>query len=215
MQRQHAHAPHLELSPVRIAGTSAAIALHAAILMLLFVPTTWAPPTVVAEPEQPAMTVEIPPIVQPVAPPLPTPVIRRERPVNTAAVTKPATTTDVAVISDTGPQVAIADTTPHDDGRVTPPQLAVAELTADIAPAPPYPALALREGKTGMVMLRIAVDVQGHPVAGSIEKSSGSRLLDQAALKFVLAHWHFNPAVRDGMPIGTFALVPIEFSLDQ
>jgi len=67
---------------------------------------------------------------------------------------------------------------------------------------------------TGMVLLRISVDAQGHPVAGSIEKSSGSRLLDQSALKFVLARWHFNPALQNGVPVNATALVPVSFSLD-
>jgi len=58
------------------------------------------------------------------------------------------------------------------------------------------------------------VTTQGRPVAGSIEKSSGSRLLDQAALKFVLARWHFHPALQGGVGVDAIALVPIEFSLD-
>src|SRR5207342_3682424 len=135
-------------------------------------------------------------------------------PVNTATTTKPAVTQEVAATVDTGPLVDLVDIAPIDVGPIDPPSNAIAELKTDRAPTPPYPVVALRAGTTGLVILRISVDAQGHPVSGTIEKSSGSRLLDQSALKFVLAQWHFVPAVQAGSPVNAVALVPIEFSLD-
>jgi protein TonB len=213
MVRQHAHAPRLQLNGVRIAGTSAAIALHAAVLLLLFAPTQWIPPKTVTVEDTPFL-VDLPkPKPIPVSP-LPPPVKQTPKPADTAPVTKPAVTQDVVVTSDTGPQVVNTDVTPVIDSNNHQPAIATAELTADVAPAPPYPAFALREGTTGMVILRIRVDAQGRPVEGRIEKSSGSHLLDQTALKFVLARWHFNPAMQAGLPIVSDALVPIAFTLD-
>jgi len=213
MLSQHAHVSRPPLSGARIAGTSAAIALHALVLMLLFTPTTWAPPKVEVPPDTPAVPVDF--LIHPITiTPPPKPIADTRKPANTAASTKPAETHEVAVTSDTGPQVPIVDTRPPDVGPINPPSVATTELSPDHAPTPPYPPLALRAGTTGLVILRISIDTQGRPVAGSIEKSSGSRLLDQSALKFVLAKWHFNPAMRAGAPINAVALVPIEFALD-
>jgi protein TonB len=43
--------------------------------------------------------------------------------------------------------------------------------------------MAVQRGIEGTVMLRIHVDAGGKPIEVSIEKSSGSRILDEAALK--------------------------------
>jgi len=48
-----------------------------------------------------------------------------------------------------------------------------------------------------------------------IERSSGSRALDDAARKHVLAAWRFHPAMRDGHAIEAWAVVPVRFNLDQ
>jgi len=215
MLRPHAHASVLQLNGVRIAGTSAAIALHVLVLMLLFVPTTWSPPKITTVEDSPAIPVDLPKpkphVINEVVPA----VVKTPKPANTAPRSKPATTQETAVDDGIGPQVASTDIGPQNNDRVEPPAGVTAELSPIFAPAPPYPAFALRAGTTGLVILRISIDIQGHPVAGSIEKSSGSRLLDQSALKFVLAHWQFNPAMQAGLPIQAVALVPIAFTLDR
>jgi protein TonB len=214
MLRQHAHATHLPLNGVRIAGTSTAIALHAIVLMLLFTPTTWAPPKVDVTPETLAVPVDFPLTKIKVIADTSKPVTHTQKPADTRPATKPAERQEVAVVSNTGPQIPVTEIATHDDGGAVQPTGVTAELSPDVAPTPPYPILALRAGTTGLVILRITIDIQGHPVAGSIEKSSGSRLLDQSALKFVLARWHFNPAMQAGSPVSAVALVPIAFTLD-
>jgi protein TonB len=214
MPASHAHPSRLELSGIRIAGTSAAIALHAAVLMMLFTPTQWQPPIPVPTVEPPISAVEIVPAEHIKILPLKPHVVDHPKPaVNTPA--KSAPTDVVAVTDDASTEVATAE----DNTEVTvvpsfQPTL-TAELSADVAPAPPYPPMALREGITGQVLLRISVDNQGRPIDGRIEKSSGSRLLDQTALKYVLAHWHFNAAIQGGTATGAVALVPIVFTLDR
>ncbi|PSD11028.1 energy transducer TonB, partial [Stenotrophomonas maltophilia] len=47
----------------------------------------------------------------------------------------------------------------------------------------------------------------------SIERSSGSRSLDQAARQQVLRHWRFEPAQRDGVAVPAIGMVPVQFSL--
>jgi len=63
------------------------------------------------------------------------------------------------------------------------------------------------------VLLRVEVDSGGQPVAVSIERSSGSRHLDQAARQQVLKRWRFEPAQRDGVAVPAIGLVPVQFSL--
>jgi len=72
---------------------------------------------------------------------------------------------------------------------------------------------ALRNPQQGTVLLRVEVDSSGQPVAVSIERSSGSRSLDQAARQQVLKRWRFEPAQRDGVAVPAIGLVPVQFSL--
>jgi len=90
-----------------------------------------------------------------------------------------------------------------------------AQIVADVSPTPPYPAQALRRRIQGEVVLRIRVDVRGEPVEVSVETSSGSSLLDEAAVKFVKARWHFVPAMQDGQAVEALARLPIDFSLPR
>jgi protein TonB len=218
MHRQHAHAPHFELSPIRIAGTSAAIALHAVVLMMLMVPTQWVPPK--PEPVDEYLPVPLVEIVPPPPPiritPVRPPVAQPPTPTRTAPSKPDVPPQQVALTTE--PSTEVVATVAETSEITAPPsfqQTVVAELTADIAPAPPYPPMALREGITGQVMLRITVDAEGRPIDGRVEKSSGSRLLDQTALRFVLANWHFNAAIQGGSPVASVALVPIVFTLNR
>jgi protein TonB len=83
------------------------------------------------------------------------------------------------------------------------------------ATPPAYPIQALRAGIQGTVMLKVLVDPTGKPLQVVIARSSGSRLLDDAARKHVLAAWRFHPAMRDGHAIEVWALVPVRFNLNR
>jgi periplasmic protein TonB len=206
--------PLHDVDAKRIAATAFAIAVHVIAFMLLLAPMEWTPPVA---------TVEAPPIdlvVQEkkikVIPPVP---IERPKPL-TRPVTKapPVATPDTPpVISDRPAPMAIpyvpVEPLPLLPTFELPPTGPIA-LTVLDGPAPPYPAYAIRQNITGRVVLRIEVDASGRPVSGDIERSSGSSLLDKAALKFVLAKWRFQPAQHGGQAIAATCLVPIEFSLD-
>ena len=58
------------------------------------------------------------------------------------------------------------------------------------------------------------VGVDGSPEEVTVEKSSGSRLLDQAAIEAVKS-WKFNPGSKGGKPSRGYALVPIVFNLSE
>lgn len=95
---------------------------------------------------------------------------------------------------------------------------------ADIAPSenisyrkmrpPRYPPQAARQHQTGKVILKVLVGVDGSPVEVTVEKTSGSRLLDQAAIDAVKT-WKFNPGSKGGKPAQGYALVPIDFTLTE
>lgn len=78
-------------------------------------------------------------------------------------------------------------------------------------PAPRYPPRALRRGESGTVMVQAAIGPDGVPTSVSVAQTSGSRLLDRAAVDAV-ERWRFEPAMLDGRPTVGSVVVPIEFA---
>jgi periplasmic protein TonB len=72
----------------------------------------------------------------------------------------------------------------------------------------------MRSGLMGVVELEILVGVDGRPIDVRIVRSSGHRVLDQAARRTVLSKWTFVPAMRDGRAVEAIGRVPVEFRLD-
>ena len=79
-------------------------------------------------------------------------------------------------------------------------------------PLPHYPTLARRRGIEGTVTLEVRVRADGLPERVAIGRSSGSSLLDAAALEAV-RRWRFRPARRAGEPVPGVVTVPITFRL--
>lgn len=79
---------------------------------------------------------------------------------------------------------------------------------------PPYPVIARRVGWEGSVTLRLTVSVQGRVTHAAIVTGSGHSELDSAAQDWVMAHWTYRPAVKDGSAIEAQVLTRIAFSLD-
>ncbi len=77
---------------------------------------------------------------------------------------------------------------------------------------PRYPALARQRKEEGRVVLHVIVDAQGNVASLSVARSSGSRLLDDAAVDAV-RRWRFAPARRAGVPVAGSVEVPILFRL--
>jgi periplasmic protein TonB len=80
-------------------------------------------------------------------------------------------------------------------------------------PAPDYPPMAVRQGWQGTVLLRVRVLSSGSVEGIEVVRSSGKKLLDDAAIHTV-ERWVFAPSTRGATPIDGFATVPIEFKLD-
>ena len=93
----------------------------------------------------------------------------------------------------------------------TPPNFSAAYLKN---PAPSYPLASRRAGEQGTVTLRVRVTREGLPERVSVEKTSGSRRLDTAALDAVRS-WRFVPARRGETPIESWVVVPVVFRLEN
>lgn len=212
MEYAVSHLHTLALDPKRIAATSAAVALHIVALMMLMLPAQRAAlPTVDEEP-----SLVVVPEVRKIPKLIPLPVVHqpKPRPARQPALQTPAPvdTTPSPVDFQEPPAQPTLPETSFEAPLVAP---VFAQIVADLAPPPPYPAQARLRRLSGEVILRIRVDRLGRPMQAGIESSSGSSLLDEAARKFVMARWHFVPAMQDGRPIEADALVPINFVLQQ
>ncbi len=79
---------------------------------------------------------------------------------------------------------------------------------------PKYPALSIRRGEEGQVLLRVMVDENGFAKNVEIIKSSSYNLLDLTALQ-TIKNWRFVPAKKFGQNITSSVLVPINFKLNS
>ncbi|MGO4378713.1 energy transducer TonB [Pseudoduganella sp. RAF53_2] len=88
----------------------------------------------------------------------------------------------------------------------------VIEMRACAKPA--YPQSALRNGDTGTVTLAFLIGTDGHVAASKVEKSSGYRDLDRAAIGG-LSQCRFKPGTVDGVPFESWTRVQYVWSLDD
>lgn len=99
-------------------------------------------------------------------------------------------------------QLAVQDTAPEYETPV------VTNAESPVA----YPPHLFDAGIEGRVLLRLFVDETGtvHPDSATVVESSGNAQLDSAALRGV-GEMQFAPALRDGMPVASTFLQPVEF----
>ena len=90
---------------------------------------------------------------------------------------------------------------------------ATARPSYGFTPRPGYPAVAIRRGYEGSVLLNAHVLPNGEVEEVTIFKSSGHKVLDNAALKAV-KKWKFVPAQRGFKAVSSWVKVPIEFRLE-
>ena len=216
------------------ASVAASVALHAAalaiapryahealleppqVLSVVLVDAPSAPPEA-APPEPP------PPVRRPAPRPAPRAAPMPPRPEAPAPVATPAPVASVAPAPSesaskaerpaaaqvpAGPPAEAVAAAPREP--LSPPDFRAAYLRN---PPPGYPAAARRNGEEGTVMLRVLVSAEGAPREVALERSSGSSVLDAAALATVKT-WRFSPARRGGEPQEAWVLVPIVFRLE-
>ncbi|ELX8339438.1 energy transducer TonB [Pseudomonas aeruginosa] len=213
-----------------------ALTLHGAVIHWLSQQRTPALPEV--PPQVPPMTIEFtapaPPVVEP-PPPEPLPPVVEEPPppvVDENAVKPPPPKPVPKPKPKPKPQPrpkpapkAVEPAPPAPPQPAAPPTppapaAAPAPLTPPSAnagylhnPAPEYPALAMRRGWEGTVLLRVHVLASGSPSEIQVQKSSGREALDQAAVKAV-KRWSFVPAKRGDKAEDGWVSVPIDFKLN-
>ena len=149
-----------------------------------------------------------PPRVEPPPPPKP----RQDRappPIQTAAVVPSEAPIEAPVET-----VAVVEPAPPAPPAPEPVKAAFGGIGYKNNPAPDYPAQAVRQGWQGTVLLRVRVLASGTVEAIEVVKSSGKKLLDDAAIATV-ERWVFAPSTRGSAAIDGFATVPIEFKLDS
>lgn len=76
-----------------------------------------------------------------------------------------------------------------------------------------YPKASLMNEEQGTVTMSFLVDAQGNVVESKLEKTSGFKNLDKAALK-ALASCKFKPGTKDGAPAQTWTKVDYAWKLD-
>lgn len=171
--------------------------------------------------------VKIPPKVQitlsrpqakPIAPP---PQVQSKPPVPKVVPLKPQKTKPVEKIVEPSPAPVIETAKVDPNPAPVAPSAPVVEekITAPVAgadylhnPAPEYPEIAMERGWEGKVLMKVHVKPDGKPDEVSVLKSSGQKILDDAAVKTV-NKWSFVPAMRGTTPIAGWVTVPISFNL--
>ncbi|MCG6118276.1 MAG: TonB family protein [Aquimonas sp.] len=88
------------------------------------------------------------------------------------------------------------------------------DATYSRLPPPKYPAEAVAKRQEGKVVLAVEVLPDGGVGEARVEQSSGSTLLDAAALE-TARQWQFNATRKDGEAITSWVQVPVDFSLDN
>lgn len=148
------------------------------------------------------------PIPAPKATPNPDPALPSEE---AAPAEDPAPTDESLPVAADAPPAPPAPAAPP-----APPSIEPAHEGANYLknPRPAYPALALRRGWEGQVLLRVHVSPQGRAADIAVQKSSGRDALDQAAVEAVRG-WAFVPAKQGGSPVAGWVTVPIVFRLQQ
>ncbi|GLQ90250.1 hypothetical protein GCM10007898_38250 [Dyella flagellata] len=79
-------------------------------------------------------------------------------------------------------------------------------------PTPNYPVEAIRQRHQGTVIIKTLVGLHGEPQDIRVEKSSGFRELDAAAVA-VAQLWKFTPELKYGVPFKAYVSVPFNFNL--
>jgi protein TonB len=78
---------------------------------------------------------------------------------------------------------------------------------------PPYPLSSIRLGEEGTVRLQLSVAADGSVISATVEHSSGSYALDQAAVEWVRKHWRYRPRTVDGLAQATTTEADVRFDL--
>jgi protein TonB len=197
----------------RVGALSGALSLHFMAIVLLLIPPTAM--TLL----RPAITevthvrmLEPPKPLEEPPPPRPPQFIHEVR--QTPTPPKPVQTPVAPPLAESTMHSQVADPAPPapDIIPTAPADVAPTALAYNTRTRIPYPRDAFALRQQGTVILSVLVGVDGAAQTVEIEKSSGSRSLDNAARAAVRV-WTFQAGTRDGIKAALWARVPITFSL--
>lgn len=213
--------PSTELSWQRIGALSASFNLHGVAISLallaMLTPTAALERPDVLDDTLIAEFVEPPPIQAPAPPTASQPperIVTRTDP-SVRAVVQPSSVP--VLVDNTGvantERPLVEPTMSTIEVEAPAPASSAAAAYASVA-APAYPPMARRQGREGETLLRVLVGVDGRALKVEINRSSGHRELDRAAI-IAVRDWRFRAAVEGGVAIESWVEVPIAFRLDR
>jgi protein TonB len=175
-------------------------------VLVMIEPQRPEPPPTPPEPPKPAQQLAPPQIVVPkvevdVAPPPEQPQVQ--------ATTQSEPSPNPFTPARTAPEAPPATNANANTGQMHSAVLADANSCA----LPDYPASAARSGDTGTTTLALLVGTDGRVSSARIEQSSGSRVLDRAALN-ALSLCKFKPAMNNGVPVAGWGQLAYVWKLD-
>lgn len=182
------------------------------------------PPEPIIEPPKPIEPPPPPKIVKPAhAVPKPAPLLKTEAADENIQPDDIVVAENTEAPTSTAPVVSSAEPAPEkasDVGETAPvaapappPEEPVTEASANAAylnNRPEYPRAAEKMGWSGTVILRVRVLASGAAERVQVKKTSGKKVLDEAAINAV-KNGTFVPSKRGSTPIDGWATVPIEF----
>ncbi len=206
-----AYVQDTQLFTRRTAVFAAIIALHLGIIWVLATGLATRAIQMVAPPIQTSIVQQTKQTVKP--PPPPPPELQRQQvevppPVVNINIPQAAQTHAITVVK----QAVRTAPAPPAPERVTP----LGENQRDFPSTDDYyPDASRRLGEQGTAYVHMCIGAGGRVVGDpSIQKSSGSSRLDQAALRYAKAtSGHFIPATRNGTPVTVCTALPIKFQL--
>ncbi len=126
----------------------------------------------------------------------------------------PPATNAIAAVSAVKPAVEAPVPVPKAEAAPpAPPKRTPAVVDANACEKPEYPAASLRAQETGLVVLSFLIGPDGTVQDSKVQKSSGSRKLDEAA-RSALSLCKFKPATVDGKPEQAWARIEYEWKID-
>lgn len=163
-----------------------------------------APPLAVALPEMkaPALPLIEPPLISVAAAPAPSPVVAALPPPPPAVAVQPAPAPVVPV------PVQAAPTPPQ------PKQIPASAVRYLKEPRMTVPLMSKRLRESGVVMVRVVVDVRGQPREITLAKSSGFARLDEQALQDMRSA-RFVPYSENGQPVEWEVIAPMSYEVDR
>lgn len=154
----------------------------------------------------------------PVTSPAPVMAAPSPAPLPADAFTAPAPVPVPGPVAVTAPAASPSPPAPPALPAPAPPAPVRKRLSADavgylVPPPAELPLASRRAGESGVVWLRVVVDVRGLPAQVQVQRSSGFQRLDAQAMT-VMRQARFRPHTEDGVALEVEVIAPIEYPLE-